>query len=115
MVQEVVKTDLYKLVCSEHEEHWRHQFYLCLDHKTLLSAPYYQGTDMTPFSSENIDPKSALVIINFKQWDSELEDPLDEVDKDQLIKDGYTLNGERGLRGYISILEEERKTKRNTP
>lgn len=107
-----LKTDLYTLVCSEHEEHWRHQFYLCLDQNEILVPAYFQGEMFMPNSSENIDPKSALVIFNFKQWDPELNDPLDDVDDEQLINDGYTLSGQHGFRSYLDIMEDER-TRRN--
>ena len=108
-----LKTDLYKLVCSEHEEHWRHQFFLCLEYSDLSSESYYQDRHMLPLTSENIDSTSALVIINFKQWNPDLDDPLNDVDKNQLLNDGYTLNGERGLSDYIATLDAEREAIRN--
>ncbi|MDH3353251.1 MAG: hypothetical protein OEL87_02285 [Nanoarchaeota archaeon] len=102
-----LKTDLYKLVCSEHEEHWRHQFYLSLQHQDLDSAAYFKGT-MFSFSSENIDPRSALIIVNFSTWNQENDDPLMDVDKNDLIHDDYTLNGQHGLEHYIIELQEEK-------
>jgi hypothetical protein len=98
-----LKTDLYKLVCTEHEEHWRHQFYLCFKHDDFISSAYYKGTDYLP-SQENIDPRSALVIMNFKQWDPDTFDPLSEVKEQEYVADGVTLNGEHGLKNYIEVL-----------
>jgi hypothetical protein len=112
-LKSLLKTDLYKLICSEHEEHWRHQFYLCLSHSELLSTLYYQDKKMLPNSRENIDPRSALIIANFTQWPPGLDDPIDKVDKNRLINDGYTLNGRSGIRGYINILNDEREARRN--
>lgn len=106
-----LKTELYKLVCSEHEEHWRHKFYLLLDHDDLNFPKYFQDQDYHPVSSENIDPTSALVIFNFKQWDPQQSDPLGEVNKDDIISDGYTLNGLYGFTKYIEVLGEERAPK----
>lgn len=98
-----LKTDLYKLVCSQHEEHWRHQFYLCLKDSVFQNQSYFQDkTKDTP--KENIDPKSALIIFNFKQWEPGKLDPLKDVNKDNIINDGYTLNGEMGLKFYIDSL-----------
>lgn len=104
-----LNTDLYKLICSEHEAHWKHQFYLCLNHNELQSESYYQGNDMLPISSENIDLRSALIIANFTQWSPDLEDPILNVDKNKLINDGYTLNGRFGIKEYINILDNEKK------
>ncbi|MCR6652724.1 MAG: hypothetical protein NVV73_15150 [Cellvibrionaceae bacterium] len=103
-----LKTELYKLVCSEHEEHWRHKFYLLLDKDSLSSPSYFQGADYLPISSENIDPTSALVIFNFMQWNPNQPDPLSDVNKDEIIGDGYTLNGLHGFKRYLEILREQR-------
>lgn len=110
----LLKTDLYNLICSEHEEHWRHQFYLCIKHNELLSTSYYQNKETLPISSENIDPRSALIIANFTQWPHGLDDPIDKIDKNKLINDGYTLNGRRGIRDYINILSNERQERKST-
>lgn len=103
-----LRTQLYRTVCSEHEEHWRHQFFLLLEHRELLNPSYFQVQNHGLFTSENIYPKSALVIFNFKQWDPQQEDTLDEIDKDEIINDRYTLNGLHGFSRYIAILSEER-------
>lgn len=113
-LKDKITSELYRIVCSEHEEHWRHQFYLLLEHNIFLSPSYFQGQDHGPASSENIDPTSALVILNFKQWDPQQEDPLDEVDKNEIINDGRTLNGQHGFRRYMSILSEEREARRGS-
>jgi hypothetical protein len=88
-----LKTDLYQLVCSEHEEHWKHEFYLSLKHNEFISPSYFQ--------SNNIELTSALVVINFKQWEPGAKDPLDDIDANKLINDGYTLKGQHGLRKAI--------------
>ncbi|MCD4721818.1 MAG: hypothetical protein K8S13_18460 [Desulfobacula sp.] len=67
-----------------------------------------------PFSSENIEIKSALIVINFKQWNPETSDPIEKVKEEQYIEDGYTLNGQHGLKEYIKILERERNQRNNS-
>ncbi|MCD4721819.1 MAG: hypothetical protein K8S13_18465 [Desulfobacula sp.] len=42
-LKSMLKTELYRLVCSEQEEHWRHQFYLCFNHTEIFSPSYFQG------------------------------------------------------------------------
>ena len=88
-LKSMLKTDLYKLVCSEHEEHWKHEFYLSLKHNDFISPSYFQAN--------NIHLTSALVVINFKQWEPDAKDPIDDIDADRLINDGYTLQGQHGL------------------
>lgn len=85
-----LKTNLYRLVCSEHEEHWKHEFYLTLNHKDFLCPSYFESND--------IELTSALVVINFKQWAPGTKDPLDSIVVDELINDEYTLKGQYGLR-----------------
>lgn len=92
-LKSMLKTDLYKLVCSEHEEHWKHEFYLSLKHNDFFSSSYFQ--------SNNIHLTSALVVVNFKQWEPDTKDPLDDIDANKLIDDGYTLQGQHGLRKTI--------------
>ena len=94
-----IKSDLYKLVCAEHEEHWKHEFYLCLPSDYLIQPSY--------FKDGNIHLKSALVIMNFKQWAPNSTDPLDNVDGLKLTNDGYTLNGQHGLKTCIAQSKPE--------
>ncbi|HAY95036.1 hypothetical protein, partial [Shewanella sp.] len=76
---------------------------LCLKDSVFQNQSYFQDkTKDTP--KENIDPKSALIIFNFKQWEPGKLDPLKDVNKDNIINDGYTLNGEMGLKFYIDSL-----------
>ena len=88
-LKSMLQTDLYKLICSEHEEHWKHEFYLSLKNGEIILPDY--------FKSNNIHLKSALVIMNFKQWAPDAEDPLDSVDGTKYANDEYTLKGQHGL------------------
>mgnify|MGYP000117900596 FL=1 len=91
-LKSMLETDLYKLICSEHEEHeehWKHEFYLSLKSGGTIFPDY--------FKSNNIHLKSALVIMNFKQWAPDAEDPLDSIDGTKYVNDDYTLKGQVGL------------------
>jgi hypothetical protein len=98
-----LNTDLYKLVCSQHEEHWSHQFYLCLKDSVFQNQSYFQ-LKTQGLTKANIEPRSALIIFNFKQWQPDRKDPLAEIKIEDYINDGYTLNGEMGLEYYIDSL-----------
>ena len=95
----MLNTDLYKLICSEHEEHWKHEFYLSLKSEQLILPEY--------FTSNNIHLKSALVIMNFMQWSPSVVDPLDSIDGSEIVNDNYTLKGLHGLMSCISQSKPE--------
>ena len=102
-----IQSDTYRTVHAEHEEFWRHRFYLALDHNSLVSTGYY-ATSETQSWPENIEVSSALVIISFSNWPMGFKDPTDEVDRAKLLKDTEALKGRagRGLRAYIERLSE---------
>ena len=102
-----IRSDTYKTVHAEHEEHWRHRFYLALDHNSLVSTGYYANSE-TQSWPENIEVSSALVVVSFSNWPKEVKDPTDEVDRAALLNDTEALKGRagRGLRAYIARLSE---------
>src|SRR5690606_20127266 len=53
----IVGAKTHKLLCEEHEEYWRHQFYLCLKDASALPLGYYQ--------SGSIEPQSAIIVHGF--------------------------------------------------
>ncbi|MEB2318252.1 MAG: hypothetical protein OZ935_06220 [Pseudomonadota bacterium] len=95
-----IRTKLHRLLCEEHEEFWRHQFYLALDSKDLLQTSYYAEVP-APQCRPQIEPRSALIIHAFAQWSEGKPDPVDSVDIDALLRDGKVLNGRVGLREYL--------------
>lgn len=98
-LESMLETDLYKLICSEHEEHWKHEFYLSFKDDPFLLPTY--------FKTNNIHLKSALIIMNFKQWSPDVTDPLDSIDGTKFVNDGYTLNGQHGLEICINESNED--------
>ena len=110
---ELIKSETYRLVHAEHEEYWRHKFYLALNHQALLSARYFTVDERSPWP-ENIEVSSALVIVKFSSWPESRKDPTDEVDRVALTEDGSVFKGQagRGLRAYVEALEEARKRPR---
>ena len=99
----------YKLIAAENEEFWRHKFYVALSDPSLRQASYYSQSE-NPSWPENIDTRSALVIVNFSNWKADAIDPIDEVDADQLIGESGTKGGGagRGVKAYLELLKEAR-------
>ena len=95
-----LKTKLHRLLCEEHEEFWRHQFYLCLDIPNIHSPAYY-AEQPAPSLSPGIEPCSALIIYSFARWPQDKPDPIDAVDVNRLLREYEPLKGNIGLREYI--------------
>ena len=96
-----IKTALHRSLCEEHEEYWRHQFYLCLNMGNNHSPAYYQEGP-PPERRINIDPRSALIVHSMASWPEGKADPIDLVDIPALIKEFNPLHGNIGLREYIN-------------
>lgn len=103
-----LKTKIHRTLCEEHEEFWRHQFYLCLDIPNIHHAAYYART-APPNQSLGIEPNSAVIIYAFASWPSGKNDPIDAVDIQQLIRDYNPLQGNIGLREYLNTFKKFQK------
>jgi hypothetical protein len=88
-------------ICEEQEEYWRHKFYTCLDSPDLFHQTYYMEKLTSPITS-GVEPRSALVVHAFAKWPDGRADPIDKVDAASLIRDGKALEGNYGLRDYLS-------------
>lgn len=95
-----VKSKLYRALCEEHEEYWRHQFYLCLDMHNIHQSSYYDEGP-PPERKPGIEPRSALIIYSFASWPNGKSDPIDSVDIPALLKESDPLKGNIGLSMYL--------------
>lgn len=87
----------HRLLCEEHEEYWRHQFYLCLKDASLLPLGYYQ--------SGPIEPQSAIIIHGFSEWPENKRDPINDTDTAQILeKTPIILKRHYGLGFYLESL-----------
>ena len=100
-----IVTPVYKLVLEQVEDHWRQRFYLALDDPSLLSSTYFAG-GLNSAWPENIEISSALVVVNFSNWKTGVQDPTDTVDRKALMEDagGLQSHAGRGLCDYIDKL-----------
>ncbi len=108
-----ISSETYKLVHAEHEEYWRHKFYLALDHNALASTGYFSTGVVEPWP-ENIELSSAMVVVDFGNWPKGRADPTDEVDRAILTTRGNAYSGlaGRGLRAYADLLGRRRQSER---
>jgi len=96
-----LKTTLYQTLCNEHEEYWRHQFYV-LVHE-IDSGAFFSWVNPTAMTEENIEPTSAALVLSFSAWPAGQVDPLDEVSFEELVKENQLFSAQyRHFRSYIS-------------
>lgn len=89
-----LKTSLYRRLCQEHEEHWRHEFHLRISKSCIYQVSYYE--------TGPIEPGSAIVIHGFAAWQNGRQDPIDTLDFEALFRDSKVLQGNYGLREYLA-------------
>lgn len=95
-----LKTSLCKRLCEEHEEFWRHQFYVLAD--AIDSPNFFHSVGTDKVQQENIDPTSAAVVLAFSDWPNDKEDPLDQVSLETLVVERNLLSARvRHFRSYI--------------
>ena len=93
-LKSLLKTDLYRRLCAEHEEHWRQEFYLRVAKDRIYHISYYE--------SGPIEPRSAIVIHGFAAWRSDRQDPIETIDFESLYQESDVLTGNHGLRDYLA-------------
>ncbi|MEY8688496.1 MAG: hypothetical protein AB9M53_01275 [Leptothrix sp. (in: b-proteobacteria)] len=89
-----LKTALYKRLSQEHEEHWRHEFYLKLLKDRINHVSYFEAGP--------IEPRSAIVIYGFAAWPNARQDPIDILDLERLFQESNLLQGNYGLTQYLA-------------
>jgi hypothetical protein len=95
-----LQTPLHKTLCEEHEEYWRHRFYVMLSR--IGSHTYFEWNSPESRQLENIDPTSAAVIFAFSNWPKERKDPLAAFSLKQLIEENDLFSTKfRHFRTYI--------------
>lgn len=88
-----LKTKLYRRLCQEQEEHWRHEFYLCLLKDHITQSSYFENGP--------IEPRSAIVLYGFASWPSKREDPIDKLNIEAIYGESDLLKGNYGLQQYL--------------
>jgi hypothetical protein len=96
-------------VYAEIQEYWRHKFHLALSDASLLNPAYFKNQG-EPDWPENIDISSALVVVDFANWQEGAKNPTDGVDQSKMMSEGNCFKGPagRGLRRYVAELNEIR-------
>lgn len=93
-------TQLYKNLCEEHEEYWRHQFYILLSR--IDNSSYFEWNNQKDTGANSINPVSAALVFAFSNWPKDRKDPLDDFSLKKIIQENdlFSLRF-RHLRDYI--------------
>jgi hypothetical protein len=78
-----LKTALFKTICEELEEYWRHRFYLLLC--KIDSSRFFVWINQEQMNEETVEPISAAIVFAFSQWKEDLPDPLDSWTFEQIV------------------------------
>lgn len=96
-----LKTSLYKTLCDEQEEHWRHKTYLVISR--ISSSQFFSWVNANKFSEENIDPTSAAVVLAYSSWPPDKRDKIDEISLAGLVSDADLFSAKhRHFRDYVA-------------
>lgn len=95
-----IKTQLHRTLSEEHEEYWRHQFYVLLSR--IGSSTFFEWNSPETGQQENIEPTSAALILAFSNWPKDRKDPLDDFSLRKLIQENDLLSPRfRHFRAYV--------------
>lgn len=98
----------HRYVLQEHEEYWRHKFYLALGSDEMLTPAYFAKPRKEMYCDSdfaNLDLTSLAVIYNFTEWKSDHEDPLNSVDAAKMLSYGTILSRHHGLMTYVKLFK----------
>lgn len=104
-----ISGEIGQTVYAEIQEYWRHKFHLALSDASLLNPAYFKNQG-EPDWPENIEISSALVVVDFANWQEGAKNPIDAVDQSKMMSEGNGFKGPagRGLRRYVTELNEIR-------
>lgn len=88
-----LKTKLYRTLCEENEEYWRHQFYLTLFRNPRYTEAYYVNGQ--------IEPRSALILYSFASWPKGKRDPIDLLDLKEFWEESEEMRLNAGFKEYL--------------
>lgn len=80
-----LKTRLHRKLCEEHEEYWRHQFYVMLSR--IDSSSFFEWSNPETGQPESINPTSAALVLAFSNWPKDRKDPLADFSLKKLIQE----------------------------
>jgi hypothetical protein len=94
-----IKLRSLQFVCEDHEEYWRHRFYLALAMHRITDIAYYAGTG--PAGRQPLNTTSLIVVYGFATWPEGKPDMLDQVDEQEILRRCHPRHGNHALGAYL--------------
>lgn len=99
-----IKEPVHKEIVDEHEEYWRHQFYVLLDDcKDEIDREWFEVSPKK-HKGKNISEKSIAVIYEFIKWKG--KDVLDVIDDKKLFASKIIYPDQCGVLSYLSSIND---------
>lgn len=98
-----IRVGAHILIADGHEEYWRHRFYRALQAPAYHQPSYYypQGRVHGAPQSEQIEPRSAIIVHAFAKWPEGRRDPIDHADFHRIFSETDPRPGNVGLKIYL--------------
>lgn len=98
-----IPVKVYRRIAEDHEEHWRHRFYVLLTHPALRQRSYYGDSRPMPRANRRspVVPESAVIVHAFAKWPEGREDPIGLADFHRIFSETDPRKGNPGLRHYL--------------
>ncbi|REG48999.1 hypothetical protein B0G80_5319 [Paraburkholderia sp. BL6669N2] len=98
-----VGVKVHRRIADDHEEHWRHLFYLALKGGAYHQPTYYQEVQ-TPRAERRrgIEPHSAVIVHAFAKWPKHRRDPVEHADFDRIFEETDPRPGNIGLSYFLN-------------
>jgi len=99
-----IRVRVHRRIVEDHEEHWRHRFYLALRGPAYYQPSFYQRVG-PPAPREHhrdgIQIESAIIVHAFAKWPKGRRDPIDHADFDEIFSNTDPRPGNIGLKHYM--------------
>ncbi|MGR8018610.1 hypothetical protein [Burkholderia cenocepacia] len=112
-----IGVNVHRRIADDHEEHWRHLFYLALQGDAYHQPTYYREvTAPGAQRRDGIEPHSAVIVHAFAKWPKHRQDPIERADFDRIFEETDPRKGNVGLRTFLDAPESRGTSRfRNLP
>lgn len=103
-LKRTIGVKVHRRIADDHEEHWRHLFYLALQGNAYHQPTYYREPVAAPRVQRTggIEPHSAVIVHAFAKWPDGRPDPVEHADFDRIFEETDPRPGNIGLRHFLN-------------
>lgn len=98
-----IRVGLHRRILEDHEEDWRHRFYVALQGHQFHQPSYYQEVAAPrEHRTSGVEPHSAVIVHAFATWPKRRRDTLEYADFDDIFGETDPRTANIGLRLYLN-------------